>query len=265
MSQKRDPESITLEELPGVDPARFGEWKRLHRRARIAPHFGLLAWATAFITVPVVGGGVGWLLPVVFFMIYMIGYVGPLSRAERKLAAELGIPAVLGLPASGISRTRRVIRIVLIIILINFIAGLVMLAVALNSPKEEASTARDGGGVIADTGLLEAALYVAHLKDVQEVFMAARVPPQFFEAASVTPHAGRFFVAAEHESAATPVVVISFGLWQRRFGGELRALGKTIEINGIRATIVGIAPAEFNMPLRTDMWTPMGVSTKDPR
>jgi hypothetical protein len=257
VSLKRTPESLTLSDLPGVDPARFDEWKRLHRRARRAPQFGLFIWASAFITVPVVGGGVGWLLPVVFWFTYMFVYAIPLGRAERKLGAELGVPAALGLPAAGGStRARRVIKIVVIVWVISSVLGLIWFVVQLMSSKSEPAAGGESAAVVAEPTASAAGQFIVHLKDVDWEYLGARVPPQFFEEAGVKPHIGRFFLPSEDNASAAPVVVISHNAWQRFYGGKFDALGRAIQINGSATTIVGVAPAGFKLPGNTDFWMP---------
>jgi hypothetical protein len=257
VSLKRTPESLSLSDLPGVDPARFDEWKLLHRRATRAPLYGVFIWASAFITVPVVGGGVGWLLPIVFWFTYMFVYAIPLGRAERKLATELGVPQALGLPASGgSSRARRVIKIILIVWAISFVLGLILFVVQMMSSKGEPAVGGDRAAAVAEPSSSTTEPFVVQVKDVPGDFLGARVPPQFFEAAGVKAQAGRFFVPTENNTAAAPVVVISHDAWQRLFGGNVDAIGRAIQINGIVATIVGIAPAGFKSPGNTDFWMP---------
>jgi len=61
------------------------------------------------------------------------------------------------------------------------------------------------------------------------------------------------------------VMVISYALWQSRFGGQLDVLGKMIEGNGRRFTIIGVMPAHFQFPsgARPTFWIPVGNS--DPK
>jgi len=56
---------------------------------------------------------------------------------------------------------------------------------------------------------------------------------------------GRPLTAADDESASAPVTVISYGFWQRRFGGDPNAVGQQIEIEGRSFTIVGVTGREF--------------------
>ena len=68
------------------------------------------------------------------------------------------------------------------------------------------------------------------------------VTPNYFPVLGVQPILGRTFSEADSEAA---FAVISFGLWKRRFGGSPDVLGRTITVNGIPLTIIGVHPPEF--------------------
>src|SRR5882757_8367216 len=58
--------------------------------------------------------------------------------------------------------------------------------------------------------------------------------------------AGRLITPEDDKSSATPVAVISYRFWQRRFGGDAAAIGKSITINGVPVTIIGVTAPAFN-------------------
>jgi predicted permease len=72
----------------------------------------------------------------------------------------------------------------------------------------------------------------------------------FFDVLGVAPVAGRPIGPADDQRAAAPVAMLSHGFWQRRFGGAADAIGRSITINGLAATIVGVAPPGFNGALQ---------------
>jgi hypothetical protein len=73
------------------------------------------------------------------------------------------------------------------------------------------------------------------------------VSGNYFTALRVKPVLGRGFLPEEDKTAHThPVVVISYGLWQRRFGDDPGIVGKPLSLNSNTFTVVGIAPSEFN-------------------
>ncbi|MFN2452747.1 MAG: ABC transporter permease [Pyrinomonadaceae bacterium] len=91
---------------------------------------------------------------------------------------------------------------------------------------------------------------------------AARVSAGFFETLGVAPiGGGRTFLAEEEQEGRNGIVIISYGLWQRRFGGDPKAVGQTLTINGQNAQIVGIMPNGFQYPREAEMWTPIAFKT----
>jgi predicted permease len=104
---------------------------------------------------------------------------------------------------------------------------------------------------------------------------AAGVTAEFFETLGVTPVLGRPLAPEEEAPGSPPVVLISYGLWQRRFGGEPGLIGKEISLNGERRTVIGILPPEFDFPRsaewsvffsfagRTEIWLPLSFREQD--
>ena len=83
----------------------------------------------------------------------------------------------------------------------------------------------------------------------------------FFELLGIRPELGRFFRPDEHEVwARDPVAVISHDLWMRQFEQDPGILTRTIRLNGVSFTVIGVAPAEFHGVffggLETDVWIP---------
>ncbi|HUP43015.1 MAG TPA: ABC transporter permease, partial [Thermoanaerobaculia bacterium] len=76
----------------------------------------------------------------------------------------------------------------------------------------------------------------------------ASVSASYFDTLGLAPAAGRFFLPDEDEPGAARVVVLSHGLWHRRFGGETEVLGHTLDLNGYPYEVVGVAPAELEDP-----------------
>jgi macrolide transport system ATP-binding/permease protein len=72
------------------------------------------------------------------------------------------------------------------------------------------------------------------------------VSGNYFTALRVRPVLGRGFLPGEDKTRGShPVVVLGYGLWQRRFAADPALVGKTVNLNGSRFTVVGIAPSEF--------------------
>jgi predicted permease len=83
----------------------------------------------------------------------------------------------------------------------------------------------------------------------------------YFDLLGVRPAVGRFFHAAEDvRPGGSPYAVLSYTFWERRFGGDPRIAGRTIRINGLPYTVVGVAPREFHgteLFYWPDIWVPM--------
>ena len=70
--------------------------------------------------------------------------------------------------------------------------------------------------------------------------------------------AGRSFLPEEDRAGSAPVVLLSHRLWQSRFGGDPRVVGRTVTLDNHRHTIVGILPAGFQFLRWPDVWMPLG-------
>ena len=85
------------------------------------------------------------------------------------------------------------------------------------------------------------------------------ISSNFFRTLAVSPILGRDFRPDEEKKGAAPAVILSYGLWQRRFGGEASAVGKSLTLDGKVYTIVGVLPANFTMYESAQVYTPLGV------
>jgi len=93
-----------------------------------------------------------------------------------------------------------------------------------------------------------------------EAILGCRVSANFFDVLGVLPLQGRLFSGTEQQPGLDQVVVISHGLWQRRFGADPHTLGKTIQLNGRPYTVVGIMPSDFDYPVPVELWVPLALS-----
>lgn len=82
-----------------------------------------------------------------------------------------------------------------------------------------------------------------------EQLNGVRVSANFFETVGVTAVLGRTLEPGDDQPGSPGVVVISYGLWQRRFGADARLIDKQVELNGVSYTLVGILPANFSFPI----------------
>jgi putative ABC transport system permease protein len=84
----------------------------------------------------------------------------------------------------------------------------------------------------------------------------------FFSVLGSTPMLGRTFVNGEDQAGHNHVAVLSYGLWQRRFGGTRDVLGKEVELGSEKYQIVGVMPANFRIGLKADLWAPLDMDPK---
>ena len=89
--------------------------------------------------------------------------------------------------------------------------------------------------------------------DQAERVIGRRVTANFFALFGVSPARGRFFLPADDNADSARVAVISDGLWRRRFGGDDHVVGQLIKLNGEVHTVVGVAPPQFQFPLRVEI------------
>jgi len=81
------------------------------------------------------------------------------------------------------------------------------------------------------------------------------VSPDFFPLLGLPAAKGRFFAGdpAAHERNQ---VVVSYGFWQQRLGSDPRVLGRSLELNGLTYTIIGVMPKEMDFPMYVEVWAP---------
>ena len=96
-----------------------------------------------------------------------------------------------------------------------------------------------------------------------ERLRGTRVTANFFDVLGRKPALGRPFTAQEMELGRQHVVILSHGLWQRRFAGSRDVLGQTLKLNDELYTVVGVMPADFQFPARVEIWTPLSMNLAD--
>jgi predicted permease len=79
----------------------------------------------------------------------------------------------------------------------------------------------------------------------------------FFDLLGATPLVGRTFHPDDDRRGSPRTVVLSYGFWQRQFGGDPGVVGRTMVLSGKTFTVVGIMPVAFMFPTGTDIWTPL--------
>jgi len=90
-----------------------------------------------------------------------------------------------------------------------------------------------------------------------ENLKAGRVSEGYFSTLSTKFHLGRDFTADQYQFGQSNVCILSYKLWQKRFGGDTGILGKPITLDNQVYSVIGIASEQFSSLTHTDLWTPM--------
>jgi predicted permease len=113
-----------------------------------------------------------------------------------------------------------------------------------NQSLEGLAAYTGGGGILSGRG------------EPERVF-APGATANFFSVLGVEPILGRTFQPGEDKPGATRAVVLTYGMWQRRFGADPGIIGQSLTFNGDPYTVVGVLPASFQFALRqADLWRP---------
>jgi putative ABC transport system permease protein len=98
-----------------------------------------------------------------------------------------------------------------------------------------------------------------------EMLRSAQVSAEFFPLLGARPTLGRFFGATDDRPGAPPTAVLSYGQWKRRFGGDPSILGRSVDLDAVPHTIVGVLPPSFAFfPEPVDVYTPVGLMGSSP-
>ncbi len=95
----------------------------------------------------------------------------------------------------------------------------------------------------------------------------AIVSEDFFPLLGVKPFRGRFFTAAENRPGNDGVAVLSYGIWQRRFGADPSVIGRPVVLNGHPHTVIGVLPPGFHFIPTGDaeFWAPVSLEQPEPK
>ncbi|HKQ93279.1 MAG TPA: ABC transporter permease [Blastocatellia bacterium] len=128
---------------------------------------------------------------------------------------------------------------------------------------------RDQNDVFSGISSLSGTREISLSRDGQpELVKGEFVSANYFSVLGVDVSTGRAFLPEEDRIAdAQPVVVLSHGLWRRRFGGDPNLIGGSVNLNGLSFTVIGVAPpgfvgAEVHIP--RDLWAPMAIYPRLP-
>jgi len=94
------------------------------------------------------------------------------------------------------------------------------------------------------------------------VIIAYAFSADYFRVLGVEPLLGRTFLPEEEQPGKNHVAVLSYSMWESRFGGDRDIVGKTITLDAAPYTVVGVMPPEFKYPALTELWTPFTVAAE---
>src|SRR5262249_24695197 len=107
-----------------------------------------------------------------------------------------------------------------------------------------------------------------------EALYGLRVSASLFPTLGVSPFLGRNILEQEDRPGRPKEIILSYGLWTRRFNADRKVVGKTARVNGQDCLVIGVMPPNFNFPLRrqaartpqpyVEFWTALRLDPADP-
>jgi predicted permease len=189
---------------------------------------------------------------------------------RHAVRAILGRPAfsalVVGVLASGLA---------CVVFMLAFLDGFVLRPLPFAAPDElyQAGFLGDGGlgdiFPVSDQDLLGIQRQLAAVADVAGVarstinlsdidrperYNGGHVSANLFGVLGVAPLLGRDFTDADTQPGAAPVAMLSYELWQNRYGGDPGVVGRAIRVDAQPATVIGVMPKDFSWPRREAVW-----------
>jgi len=89
-----------------------------------------------------------------------------------------------------------------------------------------------------------------------ELYGAAQMTANSFHAIGQRPVIGRDFTTEDEKPGAAPVAILSYGLWERRYGKNPAVIGASVRLNDVPTKIIGVMPMGFAFPGETQLWMP---------
>ena len=121
----------------------------------------------------------------------------------------------------------------------------------------EYSAYQDRGHSLAEVGLANMRSFNVTAQGEPERIQGAAILANFLSTLGVQPVIGRGFTPEEDRPGGPAVALISYGLWQRRFGGDTHVMGQSLNLEGRRTTIIGVLPPAFDLPNEAELWIPL--------
>jgi putative ABC transport system permease protein len=119
--------------------------------------------------------------------------------------------------------------------------------------------------LLEDVGVYDNLMVTLRGDGLAERVPATGVSDGLFGVLGVSPLLGRGFTADETMFHGAKVAILSEELWQRRYGGDPNIVGKTMDADGERYTIVGVMHSDFRFPGRSELWLPLQINQQQAR
>jgi putative ABC transport system permease protein len=129
----------------------------------------------------------------------------------------------------------------------------------INISYEDYVSWRDGNRTFARLGMYTWNALAFSGEGEPERVDGATVTASLFPLLGIAPILGRGFLPEEEHTGRDRVVLLGYGLWQRRFGGDRGIVGRSIQVGGAPTQVIGVMPSGFAFPDRGEAWIPMAV------
>ncbi|MGB6132311.1 MAG: ABC transporter permease [Acidobacteriaceae bacterium] len=124
---------------------------------------------------------------------------------------------------------------------------------------------RSQNSVFAKMAALQPSSSTVNLGGEDRQIPSVSVTNSFFDFFGANPSIGRAFTSQEAVPGSGLTAVVSYAFWRQFLGGERSAVGRSIQVDGQAATVVGVLPPDFSIPYgRFEIYLPFGVETHDP-
>ncbi len=102
-------------------------------------------------------------------------------------------------------------------------------------------------------------------QNVPESYGCARITANGLDAIGQSPILGRAFLEEDERPGAEPVAILTYALWEKRYGQDASIIGKKIRIDSVPTTVVGVMPKGLSFPPETEFWQPIIPDGKEKR
>src|SRR5258708_4316985 len=96
--------------------------------------------------------------------------------------------------------------------------------------------------------------------DSPERVQGFQVTTNFLDIVGVKPMLGHGFSADQNQPGKDAVALLTYSLWQRRFGADPNIINKPISTNGVTRTVIGVMPPDFNYPKGAEIYAPIAIT-----